>query len=483
MTTYIILNSCHSVPSQDCFDSQKAISVDLALAVVSLVIGILGVTSVIAMPPAASYALMSLSGFLVIADVIKYTVDLSNKKESVISAAAKGKIKSSEHQAPKSKRKVLKGASEEGKKKKPISKAQTSGQQKIQEDKKKLTAPQLPTSYYTISQEGALSLDYWPRNAPGHDKRPSTTQSSVRHPFPVAASPEHGNRFSVAGVIRQHIIFDDGTVVNHMDFQFQAEATFMKPNVDTMLMCQGLHVLLQGNPNFTQAIDVGAGSGFISKYLALQNPNGCVTAIDIDPQAGKYMHSAEAEMPPNVQIQVEDAITHLSQRGGHYDLIVSNPPYVPTTGETESDEKVAIKHPSFWKGTGMMSYMLEDSLLKLPEGGHLVMVVPSTALKSKRLAKIFQNYASNYQARILHQQEVAYKAWYAGRGKVDHLLATQQERTQPTFFKGVKLPLFVGITKPGQPRECQVEDGRREYNGYFWQMVYIIDFSKKQEVT
>ena len=245
-------------------------------------------------------------------------------------------------------------------------------------------------------------------------------------------------------------------------------------------MCCGIHQLLADGVKFTQAIDIGAGSGAIAKDMGINNPQGQVTAIDIDPAAATYMNSERADMPDNVKIIEGDAISHLSKQGTIYDLIVSNPPYVPNEKETQSDEKIEVMDKNFWEGTGMIAHMLEDTLPKMPAGGHLVVVIPSTSLTSKRLAKIFQEYSSEYQTRILYQQEVAYKAWFAGNNKVDHLLATDQEKATPTHFQGANLDLFVGITKPGEPRDCKLEDGRRESEAYHWQMIYIIDFAKKR---
>jgi methylase of polypeptide subunit release factors len=338
-----------------------------------------------------------------------------------------------------------------------------------------IPSPLLPTSLYTCSADGVSSLQYWRACSP---EILSKKQCDITQEYPVAASPEHGKvAFAAGGHMRQYIAFDDGTNTMWMDFQLK-NANFMKPNVDTMLMCFGIHKLFQENLKLNRAIDIGAGSGFIAKYIALNNPNANVTAIDIDPEAGKYMHSAEAAMPNNVTIEVGDAITKLSQDGHLYDLVVSNPPYVPVD-ETQSSEKISTEDHNFWQGTSLISHMLEDTLLKMPKDGHLVMVVPSTALKSKRIFDIFQKNQQHFKARVLHQQEVAYKDWFAGNGQPGHLLATGKEIAQPTRFKGANLDLFVGITNPGSPRACKIEDGRREYDGYYWQMVYIIDFVRR----
>lgn len=456
---YVISSACSHAPSQSCLSlPQKAFISDLAFAVTVLVIGILGTASVIGMPPSVAYALLGFSGYIVIVDIAKcfisnYLRKKQNRAEKIPHLHQKNKVESLSELPEKS---------------------------SLSHEKPSLSHT-LPMTYYTLDSE-KLSFKHWPKNSLNLENRPDQTQGYTTHSFPVASSPEHGvDSFILVGQTRQHVIFDDGTVVTHLDFQLPPNASFMKPNVDTMLICSGLHTLFQEGIQFKRAIDVGAGSGFIAKYLALNQPKGRITAIDIDPMAEKYMLSQEAAMPQNVIICRGDALTHLSRYANQYNLIVSNPPYVPTPEQTETSKKVEIKDPSFWKGTGLICHMLEDSLEKMPKQGHLVIVIPSTALKSKRLNEIFHNYSSNYQARILYQQEVAYKAAFAGDGKVTHLLATEEQRLNPTHFKGMNLSLFVGITSPGQPRACKIEDGRRDYRGYYWQMIYIIDFSKQQK--
>lgn len=338
----------------------------------------------------------------------------------------------------------------------------------------------LPTTLYTYSSQSPFLLQYWDSNSLNEAGLPLDNGPYKTHLFPVAASPYHGESFAADGHIRQYIIFNDGQLITAIDFQLLRSATFMKPNVDTMLTCIGVCQLFQQGLTFNKAIDVGAGSGFIAKYIALKFPCTQVTAIDIDGEAGIYMRSERAAMPENVTIVVGDAITKLSKEGDQYDLIVSNPPYVPTEAETLSTDKIRVNNPSFWKGSGLICHMLEETLPKMPVHGHLVILVPSMALKSRRLFKIFQDNALHFQAQVLYQQEVAYKAGYAGDNQVDHLLATKQEARTPTFFKGAKLELFVGITEPGNPRDCQVNDGRKECTGYYWQIVYIIDFVRQK---
>merc|ERR1719162_289244 len=117
---------------------------------------------------------------------------------------------------------------------------------------------------------------------------------------------------------------------------------FMQPSIDTLLVCQGLRLLFERQDckgcRFDRIIDVGAGSGFIGKFAAARAPGGArqVCLIDTDPAAKKYWqrpHFGSSNIPGvRWDFQAGDACRFL-ERDPNYDLIVSNPPYIPTRAE------------------------------------------------------------------------------------------------------------------------------------------------------
>lgn len=339
----------------------------------------------------------------------------------------------------------------------------------------------IPAAFYISSDEKLEKLIYHKTvHIDQNGQLATVSNKKIVQKNPVAASPEHGDiRFGLPASVKQLIGYDDGSN-NPVSMIFQAplKSTFMKPNVDTMLICHGLKkFLIDENRKFDRGIDIGTGSGFIAKYIATRsNHVSNVTAIDIDPKAGEFMGSSGADMPNNVKIVIGDAITYLNNHLD-YDLIVSNPPYVPTVEETKSNKKVAIDNPSFWQGTGLMSYLISDALPRMQQGARLVMVVPSTSLKSQSLYDVMQNLKKyGVEARLLHEQEVAYKAWFAGDNKTAHLMADKEDKPH----KFGTLELHVGLTAAGHPRmqDPEINDGREDHSGYYWQVIYIIDFAK-----
>jgi release factor glutamine methyltransferase len=78
------------------------------------------------------------------------------------------------------------------------------------------------------------------------------------------------------------------------------------------------------------ALDVGAGSGCIACSLAAERPDLDVVAIDVSPDAAAVAsgNARALGLAPRVRVVVVDLLDGV--RGLAADLIVSNPPYLPT---------------------------------------------------------------------------------------------------------------------------------------------------------
>jgi release factor glutamine methyltransferase len=91
--------------------------------------------------------------------------------------------------------------------------------------------------------------------------------------------------------------------------------------------------------------DIGTGSGIIAITLALELPEADVTAVDISSEAletarvNAYAHGAE------VQFEQGDLCGPLLQAEAPFDVIVSNPPYVPEKDRGSMDTNVKDHEP------------------------------------------------------------------------------------------------------------------------------------------
>ena len=83
----------------------------------------------------------------------------------------------------------------------------------------------------------------------------------------------------------------------------------------------------------TNILDIGTGSGCIAITLALELPEAKVTAWDISDDALRIASENAKRLGASVTFEHRDVLSisltsHLSPLTSHYDLIVSNPPYI-----------------------------------------------------------------------------------------------------------------------------------------------------------
>eukprot|EP00418_Pyrodinium_bahamense_P006548 CAMPEP_0179023768 /NCGR_PEP_ID=MMETSP0796-20121207/7102_1 /TAXON_ID=73915 /ORGANISM="Pyrodinium bahamense, Strain pbaha01" /LENGTH=399 /DNA_ID=CAMNT_0020719693 /DNA_START=110 /DNA_END=1309 /DNA_ORIENTATION=- len=259
---------------------------------------------------------------------------------------------------------------------------------------------------------------------------------------------------------------------------------FMQPSIDTILVCSALAKLFDGEtaPRVRRAIDVGSGSGLLGKFAAVYGPGGdtlSVTLVDIDPKAMEYCQtpsfnasqSGSRGRPVSWSFHAGDAV-QLLEIDSQFDLIISNPPYVPTPSETRGCE-VSRDVSGFWEGIGLVVYLMDLMLQRrCPAGAHLVVMVTSLTLKSPQVRAALEA-APKYGVRVrqLVEREIAWKAWYAGPRGLDHLLASKVERRERQRIG--ECEFFVGTTEPGNSRTGS--DGRDRFWNYHWHVAYVLD--------
>jgi release factor glutamine methyltransferase len=101
------------------------------------------------------------------------------------------------------------------------------------------------------------------------------------------------------------------------------------PRPETELLVETALDWLNTHPQRRRAADIGTGSGCIAIALAKHCPDLTVTAVDISPAALNI--AAQNAAVNNVQSQIKFVQGDLTQPlGDQYDLICSNPPYIPS---------------------------------------------------------------------------------------------------------------------------------------------------------
>lgn len=89
------------------------------------------------------------------------------------------------------------------------------------------------------------------------------------------------------------------------------------------------------NSQYLNILDIGTGSGAIACTLATHLPNSQVTAIDISTKALEVAKkNAENQNLTNITF-IESNFLHQIAPNTHFDLIITNPPYVKTSDKPE----------------------------------------------------------------------------------------------------------------------------------------------------
>jgi release factor glutamine methyltransferase len=86
--------------------------------------------------------------------------------------------------------------------------------------------------------------------------------------------------------------------------------------------------IIRSEPHARAILDVGTGSGAIAIALAKNLPSAAVTAIDISQDALAFAHRNNEATGAGVTLRLGDALDS-GLDVGRFDVIVSNPPYIP----------------------------------------------------------------------------------------------------------------------------------------------------------
>ena len=124
----------------------------------------------------------------------------------------------------------------------------------------------------------------------------------------------------------QHIV---GTqAFRHVTVRVNADALVPRP--ETELLAGWALELLPGGSRPPLAIDVGTGTGCIACALGVERPDLTVIALDASPAAVALARDnvAALGLAARVTVQVSDLFSAVTD--AQADVIVSNPPYLPT---------------------------------------------------------------------------------------------------------------------------------------------------------
>jgi release factor glutamine methyltransferase len=130
--------------------------------------------------------------------------------------------------------------------------------------------------------------------------------------------------------------------------EFSVSPAVLIPRPETELLVeQVLHFRnkLWSTEEQITGVDVGTGSGAIAVTLALECASLEMTAVDISGEALEVAQANTAKHKAKVQFIHSDLLTALIEGEQKVDVIVSNPPYIPTEQKAELDRNVVDFEP------------------------------------------------------------------------------------------------------------------------------------------
>lgn len=137
------------------------------------------------------------------------------------------------------------------------------------------------------------------------------------------------------------------------------------PSIDTLLYAKALRKILKQKNNAKKAVEIGCGSGFLSKYLLKKSKRiKSLLIIDINPYAIKCAMDNVKDC--RASFYAGDGLKKIN--GQKFDLIVCNPPYVPRPQSIDDNA---------YEGISLLNHLVHEGQKYLNKNGILITNVSS----------------------------------------------------------------------------------------------------------
>lgn len=164
-----------------------------------------------------------------------------------------------------------------------------------------------------------------------------------------------------------------------MGLEFQVNPSVLIPRPETEVLVERI-LQLMGKEGFAAPyiLDLGTGSGAIAVSLTKHNPLCKIVASDISEEV---LEVAKANAALNgvgerIRFVLSDLFKGIDEKE-RFDLIISNPPYIPADNydalplEVKSEPRIALDGGE--KGLEFYKKIIPESAKRLREGGYLVL--------------------------------------------------------------------------------------------------------------
>lgn len=141
------------------------------------------------------------------------------------------------------------------------------------------------------------------------------------------------------------------------------------PSIDTLLFCRAMNNI--DLSSFRNAVEVGSGSGFLSKYV-LKNADNLenITLVDLNEYSARCASrnfDNKGVIDTRTEFITGNAIEYLEENPGH-DLVICNPPYIPRPKSIDDNP---------YEGVDLLVYLIKNAKNYLNPGGSLITNISS----------------------------------------------------------------------------------------------------------
>ena len=194
-------------------------------------------------------------------------------------------------------------------------------------------------------------------------------------------------------------------IIGHAEFfgmQLKVDERVLIPRPETEELVE--LILAENLKENLKVLDIGTGSGAIALALAKSRPDWTITASDIS-QDVLDLASKNAEIQNlNIFLKKSDCFSEISSK---YDIIVSNPPYISRSDESEVGLNVLHSEPHlalFADEDGLAIYrrIAEDSKDYLNDGGKIYLEIGYK--QGQSVPALFKENFPEKQVRTLKDQ-------------------------------------------------------------------------------
>ena len=156
--------------------------------------------------------------------------------------------------------------------------------------------------------------------------------------------------------------------------EFYVDDRVLIPRPETEVLVEAV---LERAPAGARVIDVGSGSGCIAITLERERNDLRVLSVDRSIDALAVAAKNRAELRSRARFAASDLLAALC---GTFEVIVSNPPYVPLDEYRELADEVRVHEPRMAltpgpRGTEIIERILEQAPARLAPGGRVLMEI------------------------------------------------------------------------------------------------------------